>query len=174
MKTPWWPRAAFALAVAVSVAASSSSGPSEGTLVSAPEMSAKRAAHTATALLDGRVLVAGGFTEKGSAKGAELYDAEAARFISLPPMHTTRHSHTSTLLPDGRVLIAGGYGEGTKTLASAELFDPRGAVFALVGGEPRMAGQFSAAALLKNGSALITGGYGNGGGPRSAAWLYQP
>ena len=96
-------------------------------------MSASRAAHTATALPDGRVLVAGGFVEKGSAKSAETYDPEAGRLSPLPPMLTTRHSHTATLLPDGKVLIAGGYGEGTTTLAAAELFEPATRTFILTG-----------------------------------------
>jgi hypothetical protein len=78
-----------------------------------------------------------------------------------------KHAGSSLLLPSGLVLVAGG-------APQAELYDPRGNAFALVPGEPRMAGQFSAVAALKTGGALITGGYGNGGGPRSAAWLYRP
>jgi hypothetical protein len=132
-------------------------------------MSASRAAHTATALRDGRVLVAGGFTEMGSAKGAEVYEPATGAFTAGPPMRLGRYKHagTSLVLPSGLVLVAGG-------APQAELYDPRGNAFALVPGEPRMAGQFSAVASLETGGALITGGYGNGGGPRSAAWLYRP
>jgi hypothetical protein len=122
-------------------------------------MSANRAAHTATALSDGRVLVAGGFSEGGSAKDAEVYEPEAGRFSTLPPMLTTRHSHTATLLPDGRVLIAGGYGERTTTLATAELFDPATNTFVPTGS--LMAARADhIAVLLKNGKVLVAGGLG--------------
>jgi hypothetical protein len=136
-------------------------------------MSANRAAHTATALPDGRVLVAGGFTEKGSAKGAEVYESEAGRFSSLPPMLTTRHSHTATLLPDGKVLIAGGYGEGTTTLATAEMFDPATNAFAPTG-SPVAPRAGHVAVLLGTGKVLIAGGLGPGWTFLSSAELYDP
>src|SRR5262245_48858735 len=133
MKRSWL---ALAVGLALSLAASelgwlsdnvrkavASQQPSHGVLVPVADMSAGRAAHTATALPDGRVLVAGGFAQENSAKGAEVYQPGTGRFSPLPPMITSRHSHTATLLRDGRVLIAGGYGEGTTTLATAELFN---------------------------------------------------
>jgi hypothetical protein len=82
---------------------------------------------TATALSDGRVLVAGGFTRAanmacptGVATGATCFDLTAASdaFIFdvasgafLPVhggMHQARGGHTATLLPNDRVLLAGG------------------------------------------------------------------
>lgn len=45
--------------------------------------------------------------------------------------------------------------------------------FALVAGEARMMGQFSASALLSNTRVLVTGGYGEGQGPQAGAWLYR-
>ena len=146
--------------------------PSNGSLVPAPAMSAARAAHTATALPDGRVLVAGGFVEKGSANGAETYDPGAGRFSPLPPMITTRHSHTATLLQDGRVLLAGGYGEGTTTLATAEVFDPATNSFASAGPLAARAGHV--AVLLQNGKVLVAGGVGPGWDFLSSAELYDP
>lgn len=121
-------------------------------LVPAPAMSTARAAHTATVLPDGRVLVAGGFVENGSARGAEIYDAGAGRCAPLPPMIVTRHSHSATLLPDGRVLLAGGYGEGSTTLATAEVFDPATNSFAATG-SLLAARSGHVAVLLENGSA---------------------
>jgi hypothetical protein len=78
-----------------------------------------------------------------------------------------KHAHSSLVLPSGLVLITGG-------APQAEVYDPRSRTFALVPGDVRMAGQFSAAAPLPGGGALITGGYGNGGGPRALAWVYRP
>ena len=45
-------------------------------------------------------------------------------FAATGDMTSRRYFHTATLLADGRVLMAGGTTRG-KTLASAELFDPR-------------------------------------------------
>lgn len=144
-----------------------------GSLVSAPAMSASRAAHTATAVPDGRVLIAGGFVEKGAATGAEVYEPDTGRFSPLPPMTTTRHSHTATLLADGRVLIAGGYGERTTTLATAEVFDPATNTFAPTG-SLLAARADHIAVLLENGKVLIAGGLGPGWEFLSSAELYDP
>jgi hypothetical protein len=144
-----------------------------GFLVSAPAMSASRAAHTATAVPDGRVLIAGGFVEKGAATGAEVYEPDAGRFSPLPPMITTRHSHTATLLADGRVLIAGGYGERTTTLANAEVFDPATSSFAPTG-SLLAARADHIAVLLENGKVLIAGGLGPGWEFLKGAELYDP
>jgi len=146
---------------------------SNGSLVAAATMSAARAAHTATALSDGRVLVAGGFLEKGDATGAELYDSRTGRFSPLPPMIANRHSHTATRLQDGTVLIAGGYGEGTSTLATAEVFDPATSTFSATGAlVTARAGHV--AVLLQNGKVLITGGVAPGWDFLSSAELYDP
>jgi hypothetical protein len=145
----------------------------QGFLVMAPAMSASRAAHTATALADGRVLVAGGFVEKGDATGAEVYEPDAGRFLPLPPMMTKRHSHTATLLADGRVLIAGGYGERTTTLATAEVFEPATNSF-IPTGSLLVARADHIAVLLDNGKVLIAGGLGAGWEFLSSAELYDP
>ena len=98
---------------------------SEGVLTTTTSMSAPRAPHTATALPDGRILVAGGFSdEEGAARGAEIYEPGTERFSPLPPMKTLRHSHTATLPPGGKVLIAGGYGQGRGPRATAWLYRP--------------------------------------------------
>ncbi|MBU8899726.1 hypothetical protein KRR26_29360 [Corallococcus sp. M34] len=72
----------------------------------------QRAGHTATALPDGRVLVAGGYLDvgDGTTKGlgsAEVFDPHEGTFSPAPDVGV-RAFHTATLLPDGRVLLAGG------------------------------------------------------------------
>jgi hypothetical protein len=91
-------------------------------LTTAPDFSA-------TLLLDGRVLVAGGFDFSVNPSGqdgggtplasAELYDPGTATWTATASMASPRNRQTATLLPDGRVLVAGG-NDGT----SAELYDP--------------------------------------------------
>jgi len=90
-------------------------------IVATGSMSAPRAAHTATLLPDGRVLVTGGL---GSGGTTEIYDPSAMSFSPGPPLLQPRAgSHTATLLPDGRVLIAGGWQDG-RPLATTEIYDP--------------------------------------------------
>lgn len=145
-----------------------------GTLVAAPDMQAPRAAHTATALPDGRVLVAGGFTQSPTAAaGAELYDPAGGDFLPLPAMVTLRHSHTATLLADGRVLIAGGYAAGNAPVVAAELFNPATGTFTPTG--PLRAPRAGHVAVrLADGRVLMAGGIGPNWTFLSSAELYDP
>jgi hypothetical protein len=79
---------------------------------------------TATLLPDGRVLVAGGFSEASpfATASAELYDPQSQHWKAASPMKRARYLHTATLLKSGLVLVAGGGGE--RALKYAELYDP--------------------------------------------------
>jgi len=144
-----------------------------GVVREAPVMLAPRAAHSATTLLDGRILVAGGFTQQGSAPGAEVYEMDASRSSAAGPMLELRHSHTATRLPTGQVLLIGGYGEGGRTLASTELFDPRTNRFTPTG-RLVSARANHIAVLLTTGQVLVAGGLGEGWTYLSTAELYEP
>ena len=176
------PVASLLLAHAGSPAGSPSGAPagspegdaSTGRLAATAAMSVARMAHTATALPDGRVLVAGGFTgDENAAASAELFDPATETFASLPRMVVVRHSHTATLLKSGKVLLVGGYGAGNAVIADAELFDPATKTFAPAGslGAAR-AGHV--AVLLGNGTVLIAGGVGPGWTFLSSAEVYDP
>ena len=72
-------------------------------------MEVERAAHTATRLADGRVLVTGGIRRGEAAlASAEIYDPRTSDFSATGEMTSVRVGHTATLLRDGLVLIAGG------------------------------------------------------------------
>ena len=68
-----------------------------------------RAAHTATLLPNGKVLVAGGKNSTFSVlASAELYDPATGKWTRTGELNVQRWRHTATLLPNGKVLAAGG------------------------------------------------------------------
>ncbi len=82
----------------------------DGVVSAIRSMTARRAAHTATLLGNGKVLIAGGFVgDGGSQSSAEVFDPTTKTFASAENMTTKRAGHTATLLPNGKVLISGGY-----------------------------------------------------------------
>jgi hypothetical protein len=136
------------------------------------EMSARRAAHTATLLPNGKVLMAGGFTgDENSLASAEIFDPATNSFSSAGNMSAARAGHSATLLPNGKVLIAGGY--NGSYLTSAELYDPTARAFTPAG---RMVTARSGhvAILLRNGKVLLAGGTGVGWTFLAGAELYDP
>ncbi len=171
--------AGLLLAGAVAIVGSRSPQPSPGpALTPAPlgvftptgPMARPRSLHTATALVDGRVLVIGGILNQGlmSAEAldtAEIWDPSTGTFVRTGRLAEARGLHTATLLPDGRVLVVGGDGSGTSAsggstdtfLASAEIWDPATGSFSRSGSLvlPRSG---HSATLLPDGRVLIIGG----------------
>jgi len=95
--------------------------PSTENFTATTNMTRARAWSTATLLLDGTVLIAGG--SYPSVSSAELYDPATSTFTTTADMTSPRVGHTATLLLDGRILITGG-STGQTALASAELYSP--------------------------------------------------
>jgi hypothetical protein len=139
-------------------------------------MNAQRAAHSATLLAGGKVLLAGGFRQQGMAEipisSAEIYDPAINRFTPVGELNEARSGHTATLLPDGQVLIAGGWGEKGRT-ATAELYDPQTGQFSYTASlaAPR-AGM--TATMLQDGLVLFAGGDSARITPQLAAEIYDP
>jgi len=71
-----------------------------------------RGAHTATLLLDGKVLVTGGYSAPPQSS-AELYDPTTETWMQTASMSYGRWKHTATLLANGNVLITGGSGSSS-------------------------------------------------------------
>jgi len=127
-------------------------------------MKAARAEHTATLLLDGKVLIAGGRkvgSERYAVESVEVYDpAGQGQSRMAATLLKARAQHTATLLPNGAVLLAGGT-DGGEYLHWAEVFEPwvngglGGVRVTGVMTSPRAA---HTATLLPSGSVLITGG----------------
>ena len=106
-------------------------------------MNDSRAFFTATALLDGRVLLVGGMDRLGASTDylatAEIYDPASGKFTLTGSMTGPRVFHASVRLTDGRVLIMGGVdfsGSTPDPLSSAELYDPATGTFTPTGSLP--------------------------------------
>jgi hypothetical protein len=128
---------------------------SPGTYTPTAGMATPRSMHTATLLLDGRVLIAGGaidFDSDPPLSTTEIYDPVSQTFTPSGSMTAGRFGHTATLLPDGRVLIVVG-----DSIGSAELYDPSTGSFTATGSLLMARGGFDAT-LLANGKVLVTGG----------------
>jgi len=85
-----------------------------------------RSSHTATRLLDGRVLLAGGSVAAPTyvTGSAELYNPATNSWSATGSLNQSRTFHRAVLLPDGRVLVMSGQSFGANNLSSAELYDP--------------------------------------------------
>jgi N-acetylneuraminic acid mutarotase len=154
--------------------------PATGTWTATGSMSHYRSSHTATLLLNGKVLVTGGTdTIFGIPnRGAEVYDPAGGSWATVGLMATGRELHTATLLPNGKVLVAGGltYSNGSYVaVGSVELFDPASGTWTATGTMANARYQHTAT-LLTNGTVLVAGGYGgpNGTNILSSAEVYDP
>jgi hypothetical protein len=137
-------------------------------------MTVTRAAHTATLLRDGRVLLAGGCAERsceGVTATTELFDPSTGESTPGPEMLEPRVGHAAISRPDGSVLILGGFGQ-TDVTATTEVYDPTegrfrsGPTLAV----PRVG---ATVAALEDGTILVAGGF-DGREALASAELLEP
>lgn len=149
--------------------------------VIANPMAVPRANHTSTLMPDGRVLLTGGSSSRGmgtyasvpATDTAELYDPGTRTFASLSErLSVARQHHSAVLLSDGKVLIAGGnndprrgfhwsfvndFRDKVQFLKSAEIYDPKNAVFIPADSMANGRSMFEMV-VLEKGAVLASGG----------------
>jgi hypothetical protein len=135
-------------------------------------MNAKRAAHTATLLPNGKVLLTGGYIGgDGNIASAELFDPVSKTFSAIGNMSVSRSGHSATRLPNGNVLIAGGF--NGDYLSTTELFDPATNRFEKAA-PMTVARSGHVATLLNDGTVLMVGGVGVGWTFLASAEIFDP
>ncbi|HEY3233506.1 MAG TPA: hypothetical protein VGJ84_02245, partial [Polyangiaceae bacterium] len=92
-----------------------------GETFSTSQMGAAHDAHTATLLINGSVLIAGGCSTTSCASGvtaSEIFDFTTGNWVGTPPLKQARAVHGSTALLDGTVLVAGGSAASVPVMSS--------------------------------------------------------
>ena len=139
--------------------------PGSGTWRRIETLTVPRAYRSATLLVDGRVLIAGGvldpFHGDGATALAFIWDPIRETSTQTGSMLATRALHSATRLADGSVLLIGGnFVPGTLTeepVSSAEIWDPETGTFSAVAS---LSGVRGTAITLGDGRVLVVGDSG--------------
>lgn len=123
-----------------------------------PALRVPRFWHTATRLMDGRILlISGSWARDAYLTDVNIFDPATGQTSRAAPINTPQHFHTATLLPDGRVFVIGGGTIGSVPAYNAEVYDPVSDTWTVVQ-LPNLHGHAPTATLMKNGRVLIVGG----------------
>jgi len=124
----------------------------------ADQMSVPRIDFTVTKLLDGKILVTGGYGGTGALNSADIYRPSNNVWNSVSDFSEARERHSAALLPDGRVIIIGGYDINFSPLATTEIYDP--ALDTWTSGPTLSTPRAShACAVLEDSRVMVTGGF---------------
>ncbi len=145
--------------------------PTSETWTTTGSMHDPRAAHSATVMTDGKVLVAGGCSNdngNGAQASADVYNPNTGTWVRVGALNAARGAHSATLLPSGEVLIAGGNnGNYLGDLYSAEVFEPTMQRW-IAGPTMNDSHSLHTATLLPDGRVLVAAGF------RASAEIYVP
>ena len=133
--------------------------PITGNLSAGPVMSTPRSGQSATVMLDGRVLIAGGNNGSTDLTSAEIFDPTTNTIAPVAsPLSTPRQGHLAFLLPNNNtVLIVVATSAGVP-LTSAEVFTPWLETFAPTGSLSSARSMSVGSAMKQDGLLLVAGG----------------
>lgn len=124
--------------------------PAASTWAIAEDLGTPHVGHSAVTLLDGRVLVTGGYLP-----GGEIYDPSTNQWANTSFSVASRIRHSSTRLQDDRILLAGGIGWLPR--GPSDIFDPVTGAWSSTG--PMITPRINhTATLLQNGHVVLAGG----------------
>jgi N-acetylneuraminic acid mutarotase len=136
-----------------------------GSFTPATSMNTARGYFTATELLNGNILVAGGYGGAPGGAGppsfftaAEIYHQSTGTWSPVASMNAPRAAAVAVRLPGGKVLVAGGIG-GPTSAGSAEIYDPATNTWTSTGSLNVARFEDMAASLLPGGRVLVAGGF---------------
>ena len=156
--------------------------------VRSADLNTARSSPAGTALLDGRVLVAGGFYADVRANpplrmigSSEVFDPGTGRWSSTGALRTARYGAGMVTLSDGRALIVGGWRDvdndwpapylGTHTpLRSTEIYDPTNRTWSVAGNLPAGVAEPKVVALADGGAIVMVGPTASRFDPDSREW----
>lgn len=160
--------------------------PGSDTWVRAGAFALARSRATATSLVDGSVLIVGGYNAFGyGACGWVCSHVENDRFDPLkgwrtaPKLNAPRNEHTTTRLANGQLLVTGGEDWApvprapAAILASTELYDDARGSW-IVGDNLSIARSSHTATLLEDGRVLVIGGYTGVRSGYTGVWTRKP
>lgn len=118
-----------------------------------------RHGHTASALTNGKVLVAVGISSgSGFMNSAELYDPSTGMWSVTGLLDTHRYRRTASVLLNGTVLVAAGF-YGSSYLATSDSYNPLMCIWILTRQTLIIdARSYHVASLLPDGPFVVTGG----------------
>jgi hypothetical protein len=128
-------------------------------------LTARDSAATAP-LPDGRVLIAGGFSNANGEQvltSSEIFNPKTNTFSAGPSLPDAKYGAPGVVISNGRILIPGGYADDY--LSSVFVFDPTSNAFSGIGSLPYRA-YAPAGASLPQGRALVAGGANDASGSR--------
>ncbi|MEO8661016.1 MAG: kelch repeat-containing protein [Bryobacteraceae bacterium] len=148
--------------------------PTTGAWTPTGSLNVARNTYLATALSNGKVLIAGGCTTSScsaATRTAEIYDPTTGKWTMTGSMAGIHYYSAATLLPGGRVLVEGGcsLGNCNAITASAEVYNPGTGKWTLTGAMST-ARDYHTATLMANGKVLVAGGFSGG----NSVEIYDP
>lgn len=147
--------------------------PDQSRFAAAAAMRDARVSHTASALPDGRVIVAGGWTGAGATASTEIYEPPTGRFLPGPTMSVARMDATATVLDTGDVLLLGGTTATNRPTPVVDRFSP--ATGQMTAAAPlRVARAHHASVKLRDGRVLVVGGLVGPHTATASAEIYDP